>query len=238
MPVENQIIAFQNFLPGNHVLLGTAGVGKTRLLWSLLQDPSFRGENTVNILLTYSKDRFAQGVSQLHVVHVEPYATDLRWISEPSKPGIYFSSCSYTPRNTTFWECLANYVVQAEGAIPHPIRLFLDFSSKHWKDNCFLEQLIRLHFISKSIREEGTEVLNIWSVLSTLTNLPPQIKGIWKDAHLILLSPLDSTSLTNLQDFFNFSLTPSSQEALTTEKNLGRFYYLTHTEEKIYKQLF
>lgn len=238
MPVASQIIAFQRFLPGNHVLLGAAGVGKTRLLWSLLDDPGFRGENTVDILLTDSKDRFNQGVSPLHVVHVEPYATDLSWISEPIKPGIYFSSCSYTPRNITFLECLANYVRQAEGLIPHPIRLFIDFSAKHWKDNAFFEQLIRLHYISTLMREEGVETLSIWNVLSTLTNLPSSAQSMWKDANFILLSPVESASLAALDSFLVRTPLPSSHTAIITGRQVGEFFYLPRKEEKIYKGLF
>ncbi len=238
MPVESQVIAFQRFLPGNHVILGAAGVGKTRLLWTLLQDSSFREEKTVDILLTDSKDRFSQGVSPLHVVHVEPYATDLSWITEPSKPGIYFSTCPYTPRNTTFMECLANYVRQAEGAVPYPIRLFVDFSAKHWQDSGFLEQLARLHFISESIQEERSGALSIWSVLSTLTNLPPQAQGMWKDAHFVLLSPVESASLTNLNSLFGHTLAPLTQEALTAGQHMGEFYYLPHAEKQIYKRRF
>lgn len=238
MPVESQVIAFQSFLTGNHVLLGSAGVGKTRLLWSLLQDPGFRGENSVDILLTDSKDRFSLGVSHLHVMHVEPYSTDLSWISEPSKPGVYFSSCPYTPRNTTFLECLANYVRQAEGTIPYPIRLFVDFSAKHWQDTAFLEQLVRLHYISESLREEGSGTLSIWSVLSSLNNLPPQAQTMWKDAHFVLLSPVESASLTSLGTVFSRSLLPSALEAIKAGKDMGEFFYLPHDEKQIYKRRF
>lgn len=236
--MQSQIIAFERFLPGNHVLLGAAGVGKTRLLWLLLQDPGFREENTVDILLTDSKDRFNQGVSALHVVHVEPYATDLAWISEPVKPGIYFSSCPYTPRNTTFLECLANYVRQAEGMIPSPIRLFLDFSAKHWQDSSFLEQIIRLHYISTSMREEGVEALSIWSVVSSLTNLPFQAKGIWKDAHFILLTPVASASLAALDSLRGRTLPASAQEAVLTSRQIGEFFYLPRSEDSVYRRLF
>ena len=238
MPVESQIIAFQHFRSGNHVLLGAAGVGKTRLLWSLLQDPGFSKENTVDILLTDSKDRFNQGVSSLHVVHVDPYATDLDWISEPVKPGIYFSSCQYTPRNTTFLECLANYARQAEGSFSPPIRLFLDFSLKHWHDKCFLEQAIRLHYISTTMSEEGSGSLSIWSVLSSLTNLPIQVQGIWKTAHFVLLSPVESETFTALASLRQRQIPFSDQQAILTSRKMGEVFYLPSNEETLYKRLF
>lgn len=232
--MENQVQPFQNFLSGNHLVMGAAGVGKTRLIWSLLEDKDFCGQETINIILTDSQEHMAQKNSPVPLVHVDPYSTDMRWIAEPNEPGIYFTSLGYIPRATTFVECLANYIRKVEGDVKHPIRVFVDFSSKYWRDNAFVEQLARLHYISESVTGESERPLSIWTVLTHLKDLSPQAQGILHYTHLVLMNPVLSTTLQELDNFFGKNLLARANTIFVPGKTIGGFYYLPFTDSNIF----
>ncbi|MHB1654069.1 MAG: hypothetical protein ACYCVD_16580 [Desulfitobacteriaceae bacterium] len=232
--MENLVQPFQNFLPGNHFVMGAAGVGKTRLIWSLLQDVDFCGKETINIILTDSQERLSQGLSPVPLTQVDPYSTDMRWIAEPTEPGIYFTSCGYIPRATTFIECLANYIRRFEGTIKNPIRVFIDFSSKYWRDTSFLDQLARLHYISESVTSDKERPLSIWAVLTDLKELSHQAQGMLHYAHLVLMNPVVPAALQELDTFFGKSLLPRATTLFPPGKTIGGFYYVPFTEDNIY----
>lgn len=234
MPVEIEVQPFQNFLRGNHLVIGAAGVGKTRLLLSLLQDEAFCGDNLIQLVLTDSQERLNQALSPVPLAHIDPYAIDLRWIAEPSSPGIHFTSCGYIPRTTTFVECLANFVRQSEGNIPYPIRTFVDFSERYWENTAFIEQFARLHYISESIATDEARPLSIWTVLTSLSDLPLETHGMLPSAHLILMNPVLPNVLQEVDDFFSKDLSSSAASLLASGKDVGGFYYIPSAANVIY----
>lgn len=234
MPVENLVQPFQNFLPGNHLVMGAAGVGKTRFIWSLLEDKDFSGEETINIILTDSQEHTGTGNLPVPLVHIDPYSIDMRWIAEPTQPGNFFTSLGYIPRATTFVECLANYIRKVEGEVKHHIRVFVDFSTKYWQNNAFVEQLARLHYISESVVFEGKRPLSIWTVMTHLKELTPQAQGILPYTHLILMNPVLPSTLAELDSFFGKNLLPRANTFFVQGKTIGGFYYLPYTDSNIY----
>lgn len=235
MPVEQQISPFTDFLSGNHLVLGAAGVGKTRLIWSLLQSREFCGENRINIVLTDSAKRIWQEHTETPIIPVDPYATDMRWIAEPSEPGVYFAACDYLPRVITFLECLANFGRSYEGNIPNPVRVFVDYPLKFWRDACFIEQLGRLHFISESLSSEGTQLLEVWQVLTPSKELSPKAQSLWGNSNLIVINPFTQAWLKEADIFVGKHEPPLSavQDVLSKDVSQG-FYYLSHKAESIF----
>ncbi len=237
MPVEEQIKPFSTFVPGNHLILGAAGVGKTRFIWSLLQDKQFCGEHTINIVLTDSAKRQWHEPTPEPVIPVDPFGTNMRWIAEPTVPGIYFASCDYLPRVVTFLECLANFARSTEGNLKNPVRVIVDFPVKFWRDPCFLEQLERLHYISDTFSEDGVTMFDIWTVLTAGKDLTGKILAPIEKSHLIFLNPASKTILTQVKDvLINYYpqfqiLTGADHKAPETG-----FYYLPDNEQNIYLQ--
>lgn len=235
MPVEQQLSPFTDFLPGNHLVLGAAGVGKTRLIWSLLQSREFCGENRINIVLTDSAKRIWQEHSETPIIPMDPYATDMRWIAEPTKPGIYLAACDYLPRVITFLECLANFARNYEGDIPSPVRVFVDFPLKYWRDACFLEQLGRLHFISETLSAEGAQLLEVWQVLTPAKELPPSAQALWRHSNLIVINPFTESWLKEAANLVGKHEPPLSAVENVLNQDVSRgFYYLPDKGESIY----
>lgn len=234
MPVEFEVQPFQNFLHGNHLVIGSAGVGKTRLLFSLLQNENFSNDKMIQIVLTDSQERLNQNLSPVPLAQIDPFGTDLRWIAEPSTPGIHFTSCGYIPRVTTFVECLANFVRLSEGNLPHPLRTFVDFSRRCWENAAFVEQFARLHYISESVATDEARPLSIWTVLTNLTDLPLEAHGMLPHAHLILMNPVVPSVLRDVADFLGIDLSPSLTTLSASGKDVGGFYYIPSGKEAIY----
>lgn len=232
--MEFEVEPFQNFVQGNHLVIGTPGIGKTRLLLSLLEDEHFCDENTIQIVLTDSQERLSQARSPVPLTHIDPYATDMGWIAEPSTPGIHFASCNYVPRTTTFVECLANFARQREGNITHPVRTFLDFSEHYWKDAAFVEQFSRLHYVSESIATGDVRPLSIWTVLTSLSELPLTAQGMLPHAHLILINPLTPNVLQEVDDFLGQNLAGNLPSPAASGKDAGGFFYLPCASQTVY----
>ena len=234
MPVQHQVEPFTEFVPGNHLVLGAAGVGKTRLIWSLLQSQKFCGEKRINIVLTDSAKRMWQEHTENPVIPVDPYATNMRWIAEPTEPGIYLAACDYLPRVITFLECLANFARRYEGTIPNPVRVFVDYPHKFWRDACFVEQLGRLHFISESLSDDGAQLFEIWLVLTPSKELPPNAQSLWRNSHFILMNPISQAWLQEADVFAGKHQPPLSALKDVWSKDVSQgFYYLPHKAENI-----
>lgn len=109
--MEQNVRPFEKFLPGSHLILGEAGSGKTRLIWSILQGKDFVEDHSINIVLTDSEKRIWYNPPNNPVHTINPYETDISWVTEPTKPGIYYCACDYAPRIITFLECLATWSI-------------------------------------------------------------------------------------------------------------------------------
>ena len=236
MPVE-QFNAFSSLVPGNHLILGAAGVGKTRFIWSLLENKDFCGEHTINIVLTDSAKRNWHGPTPEPVIPVDPYSTNMRWIAEPTGPGIYFAACDYLPRAVTFLECLANFARSSEGNLKNPVRVFVDYPVKFWRDTCFLEQMERLRFISDTFSEDGVTLFNIWTVLTAGKDLTAKILAAIEKSHLIFLNPASKNVLTQVKDelvkYYPQFETLAGDDYKVSDSG---FYYLPDNEPYIYLQ--
>lgn len=238
MLMEHQFQPFKTFVPGNHLVLGEAGVGKTRLIWSLLQSPEFYDQETINIVLT-SSEHIWQNHIENPIIPVDPYATDMRWIAEPSEPGTYYAACDYLPRVLTFLECLANYARKNEENFKKTIRVFIDFPIKFWLDACFVEQLARLHYISESLVEDGICPLHLWVVMPVLKELTMKAKSLIKNSHLIFINPFSQTWLEQIKDIMAKPL--SQLEKMTNAQGKSTdtgFYYLPSGQTDAYLQKF
>ncbi|MDR2736708.1 MAG: hypothetical protein LBB49_04010, partial [Gracilibacteraceae bacterium] len=149
----NQLIGpFESFSPGCHLIIGDAGSGKTRLMWVALQNGFLEG-SAINIVLTDSQKNAWYLPSKKPITTLDPYSTDISWASNPKHSGIYYCACEYIPRIITFLECLATWSIQSENEkdlAPQTVRIFLDFSTKHWMLPEFVEQVSRLHYISST----------------------------------------------------------------------------------------
>jgi hypothetical protein len=195
--MEQNVKPFETFFPGNHLILGEAGSGKTKLIWSILQDKDYVKENSINIVFIDSEKRMWEESRQIPVKIINPYHSDISWAAEPSKPGIYCCACDYVPRIVTFLECLATWAIQNEKSIEQKVRVYIDLSSKTWALPEFIEQVKRLHYIAAS--QEGETAIEIWAILGSLKKLPPQAKGIFADINLILMNPLSSSWLEEIK---------------------------------------
>lgn len=222
---------FEKFLPGSHLILGEAGSGKTRLIWSILQEKDFVADNSINIVLTDSEKRIWYNPPHNPVHAINPYDTDISWVTEPTKPGIYYCASDYAPRIITFLECLATWSIH-EKNIPNRVRIFLDLPSKYWNIPEFAEQLGRLDYITANRKEEDGPPIEIWAAISSLNKIPPEIRSLFKHVNLILLNPLPhgwSDKVLNLLDIKCDNL-PELFAGIQGDIKDG-YYYIPITEE-------
>ncbi len=233
--MEQEFQPFTNFVPGNHLVLGATGVGKSLLILSLLQTNEFSDKETINIVLTDSAKHICQYTIPNPIISVDPYSTDMRWIAEPTVPGIYYCACDYLPRIVTFLECIANFTRGAEGNLKHPIRLFLDLPPKFWKNESMVEQIERLNYISNSLIDDDFRPLTLWTVFTSLKILSPKAKVLLEKTHLVIIKPIAKSwlieTITSLEKLFAHLKNINDNY----EDNKG-FFYLPFTEEKIYSQ--
>ncbi|AGA69016.1 hypothetical protein Desdi_1523 [Desulfitobacterium dichloroeliminans LMG P-21439] len=196
--MEQNVKPFDKFFSGNHLILGEAGSGKTKLIWSILQDKDYVKENSINIVLTDSEKRMWEGSRQNPVTIVNPYHSDISWATNPSKPGVYYCACGYVPRIITFLECLATWAIQNEKNIEPKVRVIIDVSSKTWALPEFTEQVNRLHFIASGQDENPS--IEIWAALGSLKKLSDQAKSIFASINLVLLDPISPSWINEIKD--------------------------------------
>lgn len=222
---------FEKFLPGSHLILGEAGSGKTRLIWSILQEKDFVEDNTINIVLTDSEKRIWHNPPYNSVHTINPYETDISWVTEPNKPGIYYCACDYAPRIITFLECLATWSIH-EKNITNRVRIFLDLPSKYWNIPEFAEQLSRLDYITANRKEEDGPPIEIWAAVGSLDKISPEIRSLLKHVNLILLNPLPHAWSDKLQTLLDIKCDNLSElfAGINSDEKDG-YYYIPVTEE-------
>jgi hypothetical protein len=200
-----------------------------------LQTNQFSDNDTINIVLTDSAKLIYQYTIPNPVISIDPYSTDLRWIAEPSVPGIYYCACEYLPRIVTFLECIANFARGDEENLKHPIRLIIDFPPKFWRNESVIGQMLRLNYISSSFSYCEFRPLTLWSVFTSLKDLSPQTKIILDKAHLVIVKPIPQSWLKEI--------TNSLEKQFAHLKNINNipenkegFFYLPYTDTNIYSQ--
>lgn len=232
--MEQTVGRFENFLPGSHLILGEAGSGKTRLIWSILQKKDFVEDGSINIVLTDSEKRIWSHPVRNPVISVNAYDTNLSWVSEPSKPGIYYCACDYAPRVITFLECLATWAVQNEKNLEQKVRIFVDFPGKYWSIPEFAEQLNRLYYIASCQDAAENLSIEIW-VVGCLPKSSLLLQSFIQTGHIVLLNPFPESWSANLG-------------VLLKQKNLDRtglleeidhnlkdgYYYIPGGEKNLY----
>lgn len=232
MPMEQIVKPFEKFLSGSHLILGEAGSGKTRLIWSILQEKDYIEDDSINIVLTDSEKRIWTNPATNPIITVDPFDPDLSWATEPKKPGIYYCACEYAPRVVTFLECLATWAIQNEENLDNKVRIFVDFPSKYWSLPEFVEQLNRLHYIIAS-REESC--IEIWSVLGSLNKITSQAKNLFQHVNLVLLNPFPENWSSNFCKLLglNCEKLPELLSGIDNSLKDG-FYYIPNDEEGLY----
>jgi hypothetical protein len=233
--MEQSIRPFEKFLPGSHLILGEAGSGKTRLIWSILQEKDYVEDDSINIVLTDSEKRIWYNPKRNPIVTINAYDTNLSWVTEPNRPGIYYCACDYAPRIITFLECLATWSIQNEKNIDNKVRIFVDFPAKYWSLPEFVEQLNRLHYITASQNEDDNPLIEIWSVLGSLKKITPKAKPLFQHANLVMLNPFPenwSSNVCKLLDL-KYENLPVLLAGIDNKFNDG-FYYIPHTGEALY----
>ena len=239
MPVEQVVKPFEKFLPGSHLILGEAGSGKTRLIWSILQEKDYVVDNSINIVLTDSEKRIWYNPSKNPIIPIDPYDTDISWVTEPNKPGIYYCACEYAPRVITFLDCLATWAIRNQNKTQTKVRIFIDFPHKYWTLPEFVEQLSRLQYIIGSPcdgDDSGAESLvELWTVLGPLKKISSEAKTLFKNINLVLLNPFPTNwakSIAGVLDVKNVNL-PKILEGIDSEAKEG-YYYIPCAEEVLY----
>lgn len=240
MPVEQVAKPFQHFFPGSHLILGEAGSGKTRLIWSILQEKDYVMDNSINIVLTDSEKRIWYNPSKNPIIPVDAFDTDISWVTEPSKPGIYYCACEYAPRVITFLECLATWAIRNENTLTNKVRVFIDFPVKYWELPEFVEQLSRLQYIVGSKCDKNAAVdeispIEIWTVLGSLKKISPQAKTLFQNVNMVLLNPFPQSwsksvlhVLTEKSGEF-----PKLLDSIDSDTKDG-YYYIPCEEEELY----
>ena len=231
--MEQLVKPFEVFSSGSHLVLGEAGTGKTKLIWTILQNREFVKENSINIVLTDSDKRIWAEARQIPVTIKNPYAADISWATNPSMPGIYYCACDYAPRIITFLECLATWAIQNDKNTDNKVRIFIDISSKIWMLPEFIEQINRLHFIINSQGEESP--IELWAVLGSIKKLPNQIKSIFACINLILTNPVSQSLLNDIKEILGSDC--EGLRAKLDKIECGRkegFYYAPITGEDVF----
>lgn len=221
--MEQDVKPFENFFSGSHLILGEAGTGKTKLIWSILQDRDYVKENSINIVLTDSEKRMWDESHQTPVTIINCYDPDISWATNPSKPGIYYCACDYAPRIITFLECLATWAILNEEKINHKVRIFIDISSKTWALPEFTEQVTRLHYIAAS-QEEGSPI-EIWAVLGSLKKLTNQAKSIFACINLIMMNPISPLWIDEVKDIVGINCKDLRDKLATIQGGEKEGYY-------------
>lgn len=229
--MEQDVRPFEKFFPGNHLILGDVGTGKTKLVWSLLKDKEYIKEDSINIVLTDSDKRMWDETYPIPVTVKNCYDTDISWATNPSDPGIYYCACDYPPRIITFLECLATWAVQNQGKFERKLRVFIDISSKTWALPEFSEQITRLNYIASSQDEDFP--IEIWAVLGSLNKLTNQTKSIFAGNNLILMNPLPSSLIDELKTIVGPQCGSLGDRLANIQerKNLGYYYAPCNCEE-------
>lgn len=231
--MEQIVQQFTKFLPGSHLIIGEAGSGKTRLIWSILQEKDFVEDDSINIVLTDSEKRIWHNPKINPIVTIYPYDTNISWVTEPKNPGIYYCACDYAPRVITFLECLATWAIQNEKGIHNTVRIFVDFPSKYWALPEFVDQLSRLHYIIASQDTEHSAPIEIWAVMGSVKKISPQTKSLFKDVNLVLLNPLSENLKNDIAGLVKSESLPALLAGVDSGLKDG-FYYIPHCPEAIY----
>jgi len=232
--MEQIIKPFERFFSGSHLILGEAGSGKTRLIWSILQEKDYAEDNSINIVLTDSEKRIWSNPINNPVITINPFDTDISWVTEPKNPGIYYCACEYAPRVITFLECLATWAIQNE-SFQNKVRIFIDFPTKYWNLPNFLEQLNRLHYFIAGQNGENNPI-EIWSVPGSLKKITLEAKDLFQNVNLVLLNPFPadwSTSVCNLPGLKNENF-PELFALIDHNKTEG-YYYIPKSETILYQ---
>lgn len=240
MPVEQVVKPFVKFHPGSHLILGEAGSGKTRLIWSILQEKDYVVDNSINIVLTDSEKRIWYNPSKNPIVPVDPFDTDISWVTQPNKPGIYYCACEYAPRVITFLECLATWAIKNENKLTNKVRVFIDFPVKYWTLPAFVEQLSRLQYIvgsqcNEDVSDEEISPIEIWTVLGSFKKISPQAKELFQNVNMVLLNPFPQgwfQNIASILDLQSESL-PILMGAIDSEIKDG-YYYVPCVDEGLY----
>ncbi len=229
--MEQIVKPFERFLPGSHLIIGEAGSGKTRLIWSILQEKEYVEDDSINIVLTDSEKRIWYNPTKNPIITINPYDTNISWVTEPNKPGIYYCACDYAPRIITFLECLATWAIQNEKNLTNKVRIFVDFPSKFWSLPEFVEQLSRLHYIASS-KDVEDHPIEIWSVFKKIT---PQAKSLFQNVNIVLLNPFPQSLLDNLCKILNLKCENLTELLNRIDRKLkDGYYYIPANEESIY----
>lgn len=233
--MEQNVQPFERFLPGSHLLIGEAGSGKTRLIWSMLQEKAYVDDDSINIVLTDSEKLIWNNPPRNPVINLDPYNTDISWATEPKKPGIYYCACDYAPRVITFLECLATWAIQNEKHIDHKVRIFADFPTKFWVLPEFVEQLNRLHYITASQDGENNPPIEIWAVLCSPKKISPQAKPLFQNANLVLLNPLPENWPASIISQLDIKCKNLPERLSRIKSNLkDGYYYIPCSGETLY----
>ncbi|NLP44469.1 MAG: hypothetical protein GX351_07555 [Peptococcaceae bacterium] len=233
--MEQNVKPFEQFVPGSHLILGEAGSGKTRLIWSILQRKSYREDNSINIVLTDSEKKIWYNPPYNPVTILDPFDSDINWATNPEKPGIYYCACDYAPRVTTFLECLATWAIQHEREIKNKVRVFIDFPSKYWTQQGFVEQLIRLHYIAASQDVDNQGHIEIWAVLTSLGKISAKASPIFESSNLLLLNPMSETWLAGIKDSLKTKCENVREFLSQIDKSLKEgFYYIPCSGNELY----
>lgn len=233
--MEQIVRPFEKFSPGSHLLLGEAGSGKTRLIWSILQEKDYVEDDSINIVLTDSEKRIWHNPTRNPIITVNPYDSNISWVTDPQKPGIYYCACDYAPRIITFLECLATWAIQHEKSIDNKVRIFVDFPTKYWSLPEFVEQLNRLHYIIASQNDEDNLAIEVWAVLGSLKKISPQAKSLFQHMNLVMLNPFPENWSNNIFSLLGIKCEnlPELLSGINNELKDG-FYYIPCTEECLY----
>jgi len=231
--LEKIVKPFERFFPGNHLILGEAGSGKTRLIWFLLQGKEYIEDNSINIVLTDSEKRIWSKPKNNPIVTLNPYDTDISWATNPHRPGIYYCACEYSPRIITFLECLATWAMHHENVANKTVRLFVDFSSKYWNLPEFVEQLIRLHYIVDGQHELNGSI-EIWSVFGSLKKLPVKARPLFQKSNLVLLNPFPQEWSENISDLLSLKDEKAELIAQINKQQTEGYYYLPIQEDRLF----
>jgi len=232
--MEQNVKPFEKFLAGSHLIMGEAGSGKTRLIWSILQEKDYVEDESINIVLTDSEKRIWFNPAKNPIITVDPFDTNLSWATEPKKPGIYYCACEYAPRIITFLECLATWAIQNEKNINNKVRIIVDFPDKYWSLPEFVEQLNRLHYIATS--QDGEENgIEIWSVFGSAKKITAQAKALFQNVNLVFLNPFPENWSSNICKLLGLKCESLPELLAKIDNNLkDGFYYIPSTQESLY----
>ncbi|MDR1603516.1 MAG: hypothetical protein LBS10_01830 [Gracilibacteraceae bacterium] len=230
--MNEQTLPFTRFRPGSHLILGEAGSGKSKLIWSLLQTPDFTQNKAINIVLSDASQRmWFDETTRNPIRAIDPFNPDINWIARPSVPGIYYCACDYAPRVITFVECLATWALQAPEEAASRVRLFLDFSAKCWSRPEFVEQATRLHYIATN-----QENIEIWAVVGAYKKVSPLVRSLFEKTGLIFVNPFPAGLIDEICEALGLKRDTLPGLSLVSFTRKTGFYYIPYNEEAAYWQ--